>query len=71
MSDTITATMARWAADLKFEDIGEAAVNEARRYLLDSLGCALGGPSHRRFECGGRAEARKSQKLAECRNQLQ
>ena len=43
MSDTITATMARWAADLKFEDIGEAAVNEARRYLLDSLGCAFGG----------------------------
>jgi 2-methylcitrate dehydratase len=43
MSDTITATMARWAADLKFEDIGKAAVNEARRYLLDSLGCAFGG----------------------------
>jgi len=43
MSDTITATMARWAADLQFEDIGEKAVNEARRYLLDSLGCAFGG----------------------------
>ena len=43
MSDTITATMARWATNLKFEDIGETAVNEARRYLLDSLGCAFGG----------------------------
>jgi len=43
MSETITATMARWAADLKFEDIGEDAVREARRYLLDSLGCAFGG----------------------------
>jgi 2-methylcitrate dehydratase len=43
MSDTITATMSRWAADLKFEDIGENAVHEARRYLLDSLGCAFGG----------------------------
>jgi len=31
MSETITATMARWAADLKFEDIGENAVHEARR----------------------------------------
>ena len=43
MSDTITATMSRWAADLKYEDIGERAVHEARRYLLDSIGCALGG----------------------------
>ena len=43
MSDTITATMSRWAADLRYEDIGERAIHEARRYLLDSLGCALGG----------------------------
>jgi 2-methylcitrate dehydratase len=43
VSDTITATMARWAADLRFEDISDDAVHEARRYLLDSLGCALGG----------------------------
>jgi len=43
MSDTITATMARWAANLKYEDLGERAIHEARRYLLDSLGCAFGG----------------------------
>jgi len=43
MTDTITATMARWTAGLSFEDIGDAAVREARRYLLDSLGCAFGG----------------------------
>jgi 2-methylcitrate dehydratase len=43
MSDTITATMAQWAADLKYEDLGERAIHEARRYLLDSLGCAFGG----------------------------
>lgn len=43
MSETITATMARWAADLQFEDLTDNAVHEARRYLLDSLGCALGG----------------------------
>jgi len=43
MSDTITATLARWAADLSFEQIGAKAIHEARRYLLDSLGCALGG----------------------------
>jgi 2-methylcitrate dehydratase len=43
MSDTVTAKMARWAADLKFEDLGDKAIHEARRYLLDSLGCAFGG----------------------------
>ncbi len=43
MSETITAEMSRWAAGLKFDDIGEEAVHEARRYTLDSLGCALGG----------------------------
>ncbi len=43
MSETITAGMARWAAELTFDDLGEKAVHEARRYLLDSLGCAFGG----------------------------
>ena len=43
MSETITATMARWAAALSYDQIGEAAVREARRYLLDTLGCAFGG----------------------------
>jgi len=43
MSETITATMARWAAGLSYDQIGEAAVREARRYLLDTLGCAFGG----------------------------
>ncbi len=43
MSDTITATMARWAAGLQYDDLGEQAIHEAKRYLLDSLGCAFGG----------------------------
>jgi 2-methylcitrate dehydratase len=43
MADTITATMARWAADLDYEQFGERAIHEAKRYLLDSLGCAFGG----------------------------
>jgi 2-methylcitrate dehydratase len=42
---TVTATeiLARWAAALQFEDLSSRAVREAKRYLLDSLGCALGG----------------------------
>ncbi|MCP4659293.1 MAG: MmgE/PrpD family protein, partial [bacterium] len=35
--------MARWAERLSFDDLSADAVHEARRYLLDSLGCALGG----------------------------
>jgi len=40
---TITAEMSRWAASLKFEDLSQDAVYQAKRFLLDSLGCALGG----------------------------
>jgi 2-methylcitrate dehydratase len=42
-TEKITAPMARWAATLKFEDLSPDAVREAKRFLLDSLGCALGG----------------------------
>jgi 2-methylcitrate dehydratase len=41
--ETITATMSRWAAGLRFEDLSPDAVYQAKRFLLDSLGCALGG----------------------------
>jgi 2-methylcitrate dehydratase len=43
MSETITATMARWAGGLSYDQIGKAAVREAKRFLLDTLGCAFGG----------------------------
>ena len=40
---TITARISRWAEQLEFAHLSDAAVHEAKRYLLDSLGCALGG----------------------------
>jgi len=40
---TITATMSQWAAGLKFEQLSPDAVYQAKRFLLDSIGCALGG----------------------------
>ncbi|HET9405776.1 MAG TPA: MmgE/PrpD family protein [Candidatus Sulfotelmatobacter sp.] len=43
VKETITATMARWAEGLKYEDLSRDAVYQAKRFLLDSLGCALGG----------------------------
>jgi len=41
--ETVTAQMSRWAAGLKYEDVAPDAVYQAKRFLLDSLGCALGG----------------------------
>ena len=41
--DTITAVMSKWAADLKFEDLSQDAIYQAKRFFLDSIGCALGG----------------------------
>src|SRR5690348_9169501 len=35
--------MARWAAELRFTQLSKDAVYQAKRFLLDSLGCALGG----------------------------
>ena len=42
-SETVTARMARWAAGLRFDHLSPEAVYQAKRFLLDSLGCALGG----------------------------
>lgn len=39
--NSITRNMARFVLDLKFEDIPEVAVKEAKRFLLDSIGCAM------------------------------
>src|SRR5215469_6580909 len=40
---TVTARMSQWAAGVKFEDLSRDAVYQAKRFLLDSIGCALGG----------------------------
>jgi 2-methylcitrate dehydratase len=42
-SKPVTATMSQWAAGVKFEHLSQDAVYQAKRFLLDSLGCALGG----------------------------
>jgi len=35
--------MSQWAASLTFSDLSREAVYQAKRFLLDSIGCALGG----------------------------
>jgi 2-methylcitrate dehydratase len=42
-NETITAGMSRWAAGVQFSDLSPEAVYQAKRFLLDSFGCALGG----------------------------
>jgi len=39
----ITATMSEWAAALRFADLSAQAIYQAKRFFLDSMGCALGG----------------------------
>ena len=40
---TVTATMSEWAAGLEYAQLSSEAVYQAKRFLLDSIGCALGG----------------------------
>jgi len=40
---TITERIARWACDIRYEHLTPAAVDAAKRFLYDTLGCALGG----------------------------
>src|SRR5215467_11929594 len=41
--ETVTAKMSQWAAGLEFKQISRDAIYQAKRFLLDSVGCALGG----------------------------
>lgn len=42
-----TARLAQYAVDLKYEDLPENVIHAAKRCLLDWLGVALGGSTHR------------------------
>src|SRR3989441_13188404 len=41
--DTTTATLSGYVTSLRYEDLGPRTVQEAKRHILDSLGCAMGG----------------------------
>jgi 2-methylcitrate dehydratase len=42
MQRTVTGEMARWAEQLEYRDFSAEAIHQAKRFLLDSIGCALG-----------------------------
>ncbi len=39
----VTRTMAEWAAGVRYDELPAEVLHQAKRFLLDSLGCALGG----------------------------
>src|SRR3569833_171297 len=41
-SQTLAERLSRYAANLKYEDLPADVVHEAKRRLIDSLGCAMG-----------------------------
>ncbi len=43
MEKSISRRIAEYSVNLKYEDIPENVLNEAKRFLYDSIGCAFGG----------------------------
>jgi 2-methylcitrate dehydratase len=41
--DRTTETLARYVTSLRYADLGPRTVEEAKRHVIDSLGCAMGG----------------------------
>lgn len=40
---TLAQRLGAWAADLRYEDLPPAVVHQAKRMIVDSIGCAIGG----------------------------
>ena len=59
----LAETLARYAADLRYEDIPEDVVRIAKRTILDTIGCAFGGysagPSRIAIKLAGEVSARQ------------
>jgi 2-methylcitrate dehydratase len=43
MNKSISRTISEFAIKLKYEDLPKEVINEVKRYLYDSIGCAYGG----------------------------
>ena len=51
---TVTRELANWATTVTYDQLPEDVVREAKRYLLDSVGCALGGAQQHDVELARR-----------------
>ncbi|NKQ55547.1 MmgE/PrpD family protein [Amycolatopsis sp. K13G38] len=54
MSDTVVRVLADFTSGTRFQDLPSAVVDETKRILLDSIGCALGGVNAPKGSIGGR-----------------
>jgi 2-methylcitrate dehydratase len=65
--DKTTETLARYATDLRYESLSGEAIHAARRRLIDSFACALGGytspPSQIARRLAGTASAKPSARV--------
>jgi 2-methylcitrate dehydratase len=43
MGISISRQIAEFAVNLKYNDLPESVINEVKRFLYDSIGCAFGG----------------------------
>jgi 2-methylcitrate dehydratase len=43
MNKSISRTISEFAVNLKYDDLPEKVINEVKRFLYDSIGCAFGG----------------------------
>ncbi len=43
MKKSISRQISEFAIKLKYQDLPKEVVNEVKRYLYDSIGCAYGG----------------------------
>lgn len=48
--DAVTRKLARHLANFRYEDLPEPVISEARRGILDWLGCAIAGSRHRTLD---------------------
>jgi 2-methylcitrate dehydratase len=51
---TVTRAVADWATNVTYDQLPDAVVREAKRYLMDSVGCALGGAQQHDVELARR-----------------
>jgi 2-methylcitrate dehydratase len=62
---SLSGKISEWVLDLKYDDIPEVSIKEAKRFLLDSIGCALAAVNNEDMEAmyrfteklGGKPEA--------------
>ena len=45
MTPPVPTAISQWAARVEFTDLSPEAIYQAKRFLLDSVGCALGAIS--------------------------